>query len=721
MSRRSSRRSFLTTGAGAALAGWTLPGFFPYVTKAQEASGSDGAAITSNIDASQVGAPVSKYIYGGFMENGGSLVYRSLWSELLDDRKFFTAVSSKDTDYPTTTLRGPRRNDGRKWRPVGPDEFVTMDKEKPFVGDHTPLIALDAATPHGIRQTGLTLVKGKRYAGRIYLRGTPGAKIKVALIWGNGPSDREIIPISELGSEYKKIPLSFSPKADSSSATLEITGTGSGSFHIGAVSLMPTDNVHGFRPDTIALLRNLHAGMWRLPGGNFISGWNWYDSVGDIDKRPPAYDYAWNVVQSNDVGMDEWMTVCKLIDVEPYITVNAGFGDAHSAAEEVEYMNGSVETHMGAMRARNGHPEPYRVKYWNVGNEPYGNWQLGHTDLKFYIAKHILFAQAMRKVDPSITILASGAMPDEMTVEAQPRVLHRGYIEVKMGDPEFDWTGGLIANSLDYFEGLTEHLYPRDGKRFDYSYAVTLGPNDDKEAGYVPVKQTLLEWARYPSNRVQMKAEEWAEYQKRFPAMVDKKVFLSIDEYAYGGPSNLKSALAYGMILNEMLRHTEMIKMAAYTMSTSTLEITPTGAVYNTRGVLYKMYREHFGTLPVAVSGNSPQPAVTRWVGADQPAVNAGSPTYPLDLVAALTEDRKFLTVAVVNATEAAHQMDLNVTGVRLAGASTLWQMTADSLDAANHVGQPLAVDVKEIAIESVPQSLTVAPISVNIYRFSVA
>ena len=77
-------------------------------------------------------------------------------------------------------------------------------------------------------------------------------------------------------------------------------------------------------------------------------------------------------MQPNDVGMDEFMTLCKLIDTEPYVTVNAGFGDAHSAAEEVEYLNGSVNTRLGAMRARNGHPEPYHVKYWNIGNETLG-------------------------------------------------------------------------------------------------------------------------------------------------------------------------------------------------------------------------------------------------------------------------------------------------------------------------------------------------------------
>ena len=109
------------------------------------------------------------------------------------------------------------------------------------------------------------------------------------------------------------------------------------------------------------------------------------------------WDNAWNAMQTNDVGMDEFMTLCKLIGAEPYISVNAGFGDAHSAAEEVEYMNGAVNTRLGDLRAHNGHPEPYHVKFWDIGNEPYGTWQLGRTDLKYYVLKNNEFAKAMRR------------------------------------------------------------------------------------------------------------------------------------------------------------------------------------------------------------------------------------------------------------------------------------------------------------------------------------
>jgi len=596
-----------------------------------------------------------------------------------------------------------------------------MDKDQPFVGEQSPRIELDPSTPHGIRQSRLALAKKKRYTGHVILRSTPGARVNVALIWGEGANDRQTIAFSALPGTYQKFPLSFTAKADTGDGTFEITGTGSGNFHIGTVSLMPADNVEGFRPDTIALLRQLHSGFWRLPGGNFVSDFNWYDCVGDRDKRPPIFDYAWNAVQSNDVGMDEFMTLCRLIGVEPYITVNAGFGDAHSAAEEVEYMNGSVHTRLGAMRARNGHPEPYHVKFWNVGNEPYGTWELGRTDLKYYVIKHNEFARAMRKADPSITILASGAMPDEMTIEGMTRAMHLDNLQAQFGS-DADWTGGLLAHCWGYFDGVTEHWYSRAGYRFDLKHAKNDMPKPGLEVGYVPADETVLEWVRHPSNRVHLKAEEWQEYQRRFPDMI-KKIFLSIEEYAYtGAAQNLKLALAYAIVFNEMLRYTDFLRMSAFTMGVSTLDFDQTAAVLNTNGLLFKLYGDHMGAglLPVAVSGNSPQPPPKYPVGGDQPRTNAGSPTYSLDMVAALSPDRKYLNLAVVNATESVQPRALNVIGARLAAKSTLWQMTGKDLDASNRVGQEPQVQVREIEIDNVPQTLSVVPLSVNIYRFPV-
>jgi alpha-N-arabinofuranosidase len=485
---------------------------------------------------------------------------------------------------------------------------------------------------------------------------------------------------------------------------------------------MPAVNLRGFRPDTIAQLRQLNSGFWRLPGGNFLSDYDWHVGIGDPDKRPPTWDYAWNAMQPNDVGMDELMEMCKLLGVEPYITVNAGLGDAESGAEEVEYINGSTNTRMGALRARNGHPEPYHVKYWNVGNEPYGFWEIGWTPLRYWVMKHRDFVKAMRAVDLSITILASGAMPDEMTVTGNARMA-TGKVIGEFGT-DADWTGGLFSKCWGTFDGVTEHWYARSGTRFDldigqhdpYTGGTTMPPR----YGYVPVKQSLIEWARVPSNRVRVKAEEWAHYQELYPAMKDKNIFLSIDEWAYTGtPTDLKLALAYAMVLQEMFRHAEFIKMSAFTMGVSTINFNATEASFNTTGLMFKLYRDHFGTVPVEVSGNSPQPAPKWPVGGEQPATRPGTSTYPLDISAAFTSDRKFLTVAVVNATEVPQSLTLNIKGVQANSQSKAWEMTGKTPDAANVLGKAPEVQVTERAMPASKEVLSVPAVSISLYQFA--
>lgn len=703
-------------------------GSFTFPASAGQSVGIAGPKpIEVTVDAQQTGAPTSKYQFGMFIEHIGPLIYRSLWAEMLDDRKFYFPITAAEPGSA-----GERQGGGfpgmqlRKWRPAGPADAVAMDKNDPFVGEQSPRITLDGSAPHGIQQSGLALVSGKRYVGHVWLRGTTGSHVIVALVWGTGTTDRASVALPAISGAWTKFPFSFTAKGETKNATFTISGTGSGEFQVGAVSLMPADNVEGFRPDTTALLRQLHSGFWRLPGGNFLSDWNWYDAVGDRDKRPPMYDYAWNAMQTNDVGLDEFMTLCKLIGVEPYITVNAGFGDAHSAAEEVEYMNGSVHTRLGGERARNGHPEPYHVRFWDIGNEPYGSWQLGRTDLKYYVLKHNEFAAAMRKADPSITLLASGNMPQAMDLTGEMRAKDVDDLKAVEGTPE-DWTGGLLEHCWGNFSGITQHWYAQSGRHFDLQKAKALPLDAPTDAGYDKIDQTTLEYARYPANIVHLNAQAWTRYQQRFPAILKDHIFLSIDEYAYfGGTFNrapdLKLALAYAMIFNEMLRHTDFLTMSAHTMGVSTLDYTPVAATLNTTGLMFKLYGDHFvpGSIPVALSGNSPQPAPKFPIGGDQPQTNSGSPTYPLDMFAALTPDRKFLTLAVVNATDAGQSFTLSADGARLARGAH-WALAGPNPDAENRVGQEPQVAVQAIPLDSGASSITVTPNSVNIYRFPIA
>src|SRR5581483_10691715 len=133
-----------------------------------------------------------------------------------------------------------------------------------------------------------------------------------------------------------------------------------------------------------------------------------------------------------------------------------------------------------------------------------------------------------------------------------------------------------------------------------------------------------------------------------------------------------------------------------------------TDARYNTSGLMFKLYKDHFGTIPVQVSGNSPEPTPKWPAGGDQPMANTGSPTYPLDAVAALSSDRKFLTVAIVNPTQDLLKTELRVPGIRLGGKVDLWTMTGPGADAENVVGQKPQVQIEEACLPNVPGSISV-------------
>jgi alpha-L-arabinofuranosidase len=140
--------------------------------------------------------------------------------------------------------------------------------------------------------------------------------------------------------------------------------------------------------------------MAKWPGGNFVSAYDWHDGLGDPDKRPPRVaPMRSGMVESNDVGLHEFIAFYRLLGAKPYVTANSGFGEARVAAEEVEYAN--------------GHPEPLNVRLWCIGNEMYGPWQFGQMSLEQYAVKYNYFVTAMRKVDQKIQVALAVASPCE--------------------------------------------------------------------------------------------------------------------------------------------------------------------------------------------------------------------------------------------------------------------------------------------------------------------
>ena len=664
--------------------------------------------VAVRIDATARSAAVTPYEYGMFIEPIGGLVARTLWAEMLDDRKFYYPIGPAASDAPPpVNAEGRPGVVYRKWRPIGGDAVVTMDTQHPYVGTQSARIAVSPDHVTGIGQSGIEVVRGRRYVGKLKLSGEPGVAVSVALVWGDRPQDRQVVPLPTPGADWSEASFAFTPTVAASDARLEITGTGTGPgvFRVGVVSLMPADNVNGWRADTTAIAKSLNSGFWRLPGGNFLSDWDWHEAIGPRDARPPMFDHAWSAMQPNDLGMDEWMDLTRILGVEPYVTVNAGLGDANSAAEEVEYLNGAATSGWGAKRAANGHPEPYRVKWWNIGNEPFGWWQIGKTSLDYFMIKHNEFAKAMRAKDPSITLIASGAMPDQLHPKGVQQNSSIESIQAKFGTEE-DWTGGFFAKAWGNFDGITEHWYDRAEKRPE-----------------APAADELIEFVRSPSNHVRMEAEEWAIYETKFPKIRAAKTFLSIDEYAYlAGPPTLKSSLAYAMVFQEMLRHTDFLTMSAFTTGVSTMDISPSAATLNATGTVFKLYGEHFGagTVPLKVDGDVPQPEPKYPVGHAHPKVRAGSPTYPLDVIAGLSPDGTKLRLAVVNATFQPHRLNLALSGMRLRGGGRRWVMTGKTVEAANTIASPSGVTIIESKVAGTG-AVTVPPISAAIYEMPIA
>jgi alpha-L-arabinofuranosidase len=598
------------------------------------------------IDGDKTGKPMSKYIYGQFIEHLGRCIYQGLWAEMLEDRKFFWPVGQGESP----------------WKAVGEPGLVAMDKVRPFAGAQTPRITLTGKAPGGLVQEALALIEGKEYVGRVVLAGDPGAApVDVSLVWGDGPDARQTVSVKEISRDYKTFPFAFKAGASTVNARLEVASAGRGSFKVGTASIMPADNVEGFRPEVLALLKELDAPVYRWPGGNFVSGYDWRDGIGDRDRRPPRKNPAWLGVEHNDVGVHEYLDLMRLIGSEAYITVNSGLGDVVMALEELEYVNGAADTKMGRLRAANGRPEPWGVKFWSIGNEMYGDWQLGHMPLSDYVKKHTQFAVAMKAMDPTIQIVAVGAVGR--------------------------WSETMLAEASNHMDLISEHFY-------------------------VGHKPGLLSHVNQAPAEVRRIAEAHRKYRAAIPTLKRKEVPVALDEWNYwygphaygeiGTQYFLEDALGVAAALNEFARQTDVYFMANYAQTVNVIgaiKTSKTAAVLDTTGVILALYRRHFGTIPVAVTG-APE---------------------PLDVMACWKDETKgVLTLSIVNPTK--RQMDLRLDAGKLRLPKRARFFLVGGLDprACNVPGQPPQVSVHETADAPFGKRIMVPPISVSLYEVAI-
>jgi alpha-N-arabinofuranosidase len=363
--------------------------------------------------------------------------------------------------------------------------------------------------------------------------------------------------------------------------------------------------------------------------------------------------------------MVEFVRLCELIAAEPMVSVNTGFGDAYSAAAEVEYANGSTATPMGKLRAQNGHPKPFAVKWWCVGNEMWGPWQLGYMAVSQYVLKHNWVEEKMRQADPSIQTIGSGNISSDGA-----------------------WSRAMLANCADHMTLLSEHFYVNN--------------NLPDVAAHVQ---------QIPAN-IKRIADAHRQYRREIPSLQGKNIGVAMDEWNYwygphvfgelGTRYFLKDALGIAAGLHEFFRNSDVIYMANYAQTVNVIgciKTTKTHAEFDATAFPLMLYRAHFGVIPVRLD----------------------NPLAPVDFSAALTADKKELTIGVVNPRAEPVTFKLNLKSARMTGWGRIWLIAGADPLAFNQPGEKRKVDLQESPQASLSGTVTVPAYGITLFRMPVA
>lgn len=451
------------------------------------------------------------------------------------------------------------------------------------------------------------------------------------------------------------------------------------------VSLLEADSIAFVKREIIDRTRDLNAGMMRL-AGNYISAYHFEHGIGPVLERPVMYNEAWGGWTSKYFGTDEFIVFCRELGVEPLICVNDGSGTPQEAAEWIQYCNGGVDTPMGALRAANGHPEPYGVKYWEIGNEVWGQWQVGTCSAEEFAARTVSFAQAMKAEDPSIVLLACGH-----------------YLQ--------EWNKAVLAQAGEMIDYLTLHIYHGYGP-------FGMNRNTPEEDRY----KAIAAYPEFTRHYVQETANNIAADPKH------AHVRIAITEYntmyypntiRKGLPNEhtLGAAVANAGNLNEMLRGSDMVHIGSFSdlvngwlggcirvgdyyadqycgkqpgWSGRPLDVygTPTYEVlklYANRGLRHM--------LPVQTECDTfAVPALK-----ETPVALDALPV--LDVAAGASEGADSITVFIVNRGLDEVSAVLDLAAFDAAGETTLYEITGDNYDDINEVFQPEHIMCRERAV----------------------
>jgi alpha-L-arabinofuranosidase len=445
----------------------------------------------------------------------------------------------------------------------------------------------------------------------------------------------------------------------------------------------PTADARGFRTDVVSEVKELGVPVVRYPGGNFVSGYNWLDGVGPKAERPTVLDRAWNSLESNQFGTNEFIEWCAAVGTEPLLGMNFGTGSVEMALAYVEYCNVDRGTRWSDLRRAHGYEQPHNVRTWCLGNEMDGPWQIGQLEAREYGRKARDAAKQMRTIDRDLQLIACGSSGTFMP----------GYLA---------WDREVLEECYDQVDGLSLHAYYGNTQALSGNSSaryLAMNLDMDRHIHEVAAVCDYVQGLQRSSKRLWLSFDEWnVWYRARGDEATDGKRAAAprLLEEVY----NLEDALLVGGFVNTLLRNSDRVRVACLAQLVNV--IAP--LVTNDRGVLRQStYYPYAWALRYArgqvldLRVESDTYAIR---GAGLQADFARNGTVPfVDVVGTLDEPARQATVLLLNRDlDGARQVTLDWTDVVPARVLACETLTGTDLKAFNTFDQPRRV---------VPQTLT--------------
>jgi alpha-N-arabinofuranosidase len=418
----------------------------------------------------------------------------------------------------------------------------------------------------------------------------------------------------------------------------------------------PLADQDGYRKDVMEAIKGLGVTLLRWPGGNFVSGYNWKDGIGPRNARPVRAEGAWGSLESNQFGTDDFLKYCEQMGIEPYIAINAGLGTVQEAREWVEYTNESRDTYWAQQRRKNGRDKPYNVKYWGLGNEIDGPWQLGHKNAEDYVKFAREAAKAMRRADDSIKLIASGSS----AFGGRSDWIH--------------WNRTVLEGLRDEIDYISLHTYI--GNR-ENNFERFLAASQDIDHR-IEVVEGLIKAAQSGQPRprpIYVAYDEWNVWY-RARGGTEHEIGATRLEEIY----NFEDALAMGMFFNSFIRHANIVKMANLAQVVNVI-----APIFTSKEGLF-LQPIYFPIAEYAKQRGTT--AIDLWVSSPTYSVGNRPPLPYLDTSATYDKQKGIVHLNVLNRSE---KQDIaasieNVAG-KVSGDMHVWEMNHPDLKAVHTFG----------------------------------